>query len=72
MGVDSTLFGGMKGVQLDAFTNINPIATKRIITPTFVITMILLKFADSLIPMIRRVERRATMNMAGRLSMQVT
>ncbi len=72
MGVDSTLFGGMKGSQLAAFTNMNPIATNNTMTDTLVITIILLKLADSLIPTTRRAERRATMNMAGRLRIQVT
>jgi hypothetical protein len=62
----------MNGCQFADFTNIKPRAMKSTITDTLVITIMLLKFADSRIPITSSVEISATMNIAGTLRMHVT
>ena len=57
----------MNGFQLLAVMCDNPTATIKRMIATFRITMKLLTFADSLMPMTRIVDIRTTMNTAGRL-----
>ncbi len=60
--------GGMNGTQLSRLMYAIPHAMKSRTTVTLMTTMTLLKVADSLMPMMRRMVMNATMNMAGRLS----
>src|SRR6476646_6335765 len=58
----------MKGCQLAVFTYLSPTPTIRSTMSTLTITMTLLTEADSLMPITRMVDMRATMNTAGTLS----
>src|SRR5258706_8756473 len=57
----------MNGCQLAGLTALTVSAMNSSTTATLIITMTLLKFADSLMPITRRVVTRAMMRIAGRL-----